>query len=79
VLVVARIEATGERELKYYGHYDTAYGSRVTLTAYDVATSQPIGTRGSASLEYTHLNADDKADEEVTPIAQRVARAIRSR
>jgi len=79
VLVVARIEATGERELKYYGRYDTAYGSRVTLTAYDVATAQPIGTRGSASLEYTHLNADDKADEEVTPIAQRVARAIRSR
>jgi len=79
VLVVARIEATGERELKYYGRYDTAYGSRVTLTAYDVATAQPIGTRGTASLEYTHLNADDKADEEVTPIAQRVARAIRSR
>jgi serine/threonine-protein kinase len=79
VLVVARIEATGERELKYYGHYDTAYGSRVTLTAYDVATAQPIGTRTSASLEYTHLNADDKADEEVTPLAQRIARGIRSR
>jgi hypothetical protein len=79
VLVVARIEATGERQLSYYGRTDTAYGSRVTLTAYDVATAQPIGSRGSASLEYTHLNADDKADEEVTPIAQRVARAIRSR
>ncbi|HEX3582679.1 MAG TPA: serine/threonine-protein kinase [Thermoanaerobaculia bacterium] len=79
VLVVARIEATGERELKYYGRYDTAYDSRVTLTAYDVATAQPIGSRMSASLEYTHLNADDKTDEEVTPIAQRIARGIRSR
>jgi predicted Ser/Thr protein kinase len=79
VLVVARIEATGERELHYYGRYDTAYGSRVTLTAYDVASGQPIGTRASASLEYTHLNADDKADEAVAPLAQTLARAIRSR
>ncbi len=79
VLVVARIEATGERQLQYYGHYDTAYGSRVTLTAYDVATGQPIGSRASASIEYTHLNADDKADEEVTPIAKKVAAVIRTR
>jgi serine/threonine-protein kinase len=79
VLVVARIEATGERELHYYGRYDTAYGSRVTLTAYDVASSQPIGTRESGSLEYTHLNADDKADEAVTPLGRHIARAIRSR
>jgi serine/threonine-protein kinase len=79
VLVVARIEATGERQLSYYGRTDTAYGSRVTVTAYDVATAQPIGTRGSASLEYTHLNADDRAEEAVSPLAQRLARGIRSR
>jgi predicted Ser/Thr protein kinase len=79
VLVVARIEATGERQLNYYGHTDTAYGSRVTLTAYDVATGQPIGTRASASLEYTHLNADDRAEEAVTPVAGKMARAIRLR
>jgi serine/threonine-protein kinase len=79
VLVVARIEATGERELHFYGRTDTAYGSRVTLTAYDVASAQPIGTRASASLEYTHLNADGKAEEAVTPLATQIARAIRSR
>lgn len=79
VLVVARIEVTGERELHYYGRTDTSYGSRVTLTTYDVATGQPIGTRESASLEYTHLNADDSADEAVTPLAKRIARTIRSR
>jgi serine/threonine-protein kinase len=79
VLVVARIEATGERDLHYYGRTDTAYGSRVTLTTYDVASGQPIGARMSESLEYTHLNADDKAEEAVGPMAARVARAIRSR
>jgi hypothetical protein len=79
VLVVARIEATGERELHFYGRTDTAYGSRVTLTAYDVASAQPLGTRASASLEYTHLNADGKAEEAVTPLATQIARAIRSR
>jgi hypothetical protein len=51
----------------------------VTLTAYDVASAQPIGTRASASLEYTHLNADDSADEAVTPLAKKIARAIGSR
>jgi hypothetical protein len=79
VLIVARIEPTGERELHYYGRTDTSYGSRVTLTAYDVASAQPIGTRQSASLEYTHLNADDSADEAVTPLARKIARAIGSR
>jgi serine/threonine-protein kinase len=79
VLIIARIEPTGERELHYYGRTDTSYGSRVTLTAYDVASSQPIGTRASASLEYTHLNADDSADEAVTPLAKKIAGAIRSR
>jgi serine/threonine-protein kinase len=79
VLIVARIEATGERELHYYGRTDTAYGSRVTLVAYDVATGQPIGTRESATLEYTHLNADDKADTAVAPLAKRMVGAIRSR
>jgi serine/threonine-protein kinase len=79
VLVVARIEATGERELHYYGRTDTSYGSRVTLTTYDVASAQPIGTRESATLEYTHLNADDSADEAVTPLAKRIARTIRVR
>jgi len=79
VLIVARIEPTGERELHYYGRTDTSYGSRVTLTTYDVATAQPIGARESATLEYTHLNADDSADEAVGPLAKKVARAIRSR
>jgi hypothetical protein len=51
----------------------------VTLVAYDVATGQPIGTRESATLEYTHLNADDKADTAVAPLAKRMVGAIRSR
>src|SRR5205085_2070796 len=63
ILVVARIEPKGERELNYMGRHDTAYSSRVSVTAYDVATGRPIGTRASASIEYTSLNAAKKAEE----------------
>jgi len=79
ILVVARIEPTGERELNYMGRHDTAYSSRVNVTAYDVATGRPIGTRASASIEYTSLNASKKAEEIVGPLGQKVADAIQNR
>jgi hypothetical protein len=79
VLVVAKIEATGQRELRYMGRYDTAYGSRVTVTVYDVASGRPIGTRGSANIEYTQLNASREAEKAVAPLARKAAEAIRNR
>ena len=79
VLVVAKIEATGQRELRYMGRYDTAYGSRVTVTVYDVASGRPIGTRGSANIEYTQLNASREAEKAVAPLARKAAVAIQSR
>ena len=78
VLLLARIDATGQRELSYYGRHDTAYSSRVTLTAYDLATGRPFGSSGTATLEYTSINADSESEEKVGPLARSIARAIRS-
>ena len=78
VLLLARLDPTGQRELSYYGRHDTLYTSRVTLTAYDLATGRPFGSSGSASIDYTSLNAQSKSEEAVGPLARSAAAAIRS-
>jgi hypothetical protein len=77
-LVLARIDPTGQRELSYYGRHDTAYSSRVTLTTYDLATGRPFGSSGTATIEYTSINAESESEEIVGPLARSIARAIRS-
>jgi len=79
ILVVARIEPAGERELSYMGRHDTAYTSRVNVTVYDVASGHPLGTRASASIEYTSINASKKAEEVVGPLAAKALEAIQNR
>jgi serine/threonine protein kinase len=78
VLLLARIDPTGQRELSYYGRHDTAYTSRVTLTAYDLATGRPFGSSKSATIEYTSINAESESEEMVGPLARSLAKAIRS-
>jgi len=78
VLVVARVEEAGSRELKYLGRYDTAYTSKVTLTTYDLSTGQPFGTPARGTIEYTTANADRKSEEVVGRLARNTAEAIQN-
>jgi len=78
VLVVARVDAAGQRELKYMGRYDTAYTSKVTLTTYDLASGHPFGTPGRGTIEYTTINADKKAEEVVGRLARASAEEIQN-
>jgi serine/threonine-protein kinase len=79
VLMLARVEPTGSRELSYYGRRDTAYTARVTVTAYDLATGRPFGTPQTESMTYTSINVDSESQDVVAPLARAVARAIRDR
>jgi len=79
VLMLARIEPTGSRELSYYGRRDTAYTSRITVTAYDLATGSPVGTPQTESITYTSINMDSESQDVVAPLARVVARSIRNR
>jgi serine/threonine-protein kinase len=79
VLVIARIEPAGERELHYMGRTDTAYSSRVNVIVYDVASGNPIGTRASGTIEYTSLNASQKAEQVIGPLARKAVEAIQNR
>lgn len=79
VLMLARIEPTGQRQLSYYGRYDTSYQARVTVTAYDLATGRPFGTPQTGSMSYTSINVDSESEDVVTPLARATARTIRDR
>jgi serine/threonine-protein kinase len=57
VVVLARVDPEGQRELRYMNRYDTAYTSRVTVTCLDVASGRPRGRPASATVEYTSLTA----------------------
>jgi len=79
VLMLARIEPTGQRELSYYGRHDTSFQARVTVTAYDLASGRPFGTPQTGSMSYTSINADSESEDVVTPLARAAARTIRDR
>jgi hypothetical protein len=77
--MLARIEPTGQRELSYYGRRDTSYSSRITVTAYDLASGRPFGTPQTGSMSYTSINLESESEDVVTPLARAVARMIRDR
>jgi hypothetical protein len=77
VLVLAKVDRVGERQLQYMNRYDTAYSDRVTITCYDVATGRPRGSPSSATVEYTSLNADRNAEKALGPLTGEIARLAR--
>lgn len=78
VLLLARVDAAGQRELKYLGRYDTAYTSKVTLTTYDLASGRPFGSPARGTIEYTSVNQDKKTEEVVGRIARETVEAIQN-
>jgi len=78
VLLVVRVDAAGDRLIKYLGRYDTVYTSKVTLTPYDLASGQPFGSPARGTIEYTTANADSKTEQVVGRLARDVAEAIQN-
>lgn len=79
LLVLARIEPVGQRQLSYYGRTDIAYSSRVTLTTYELASGRPVTSSQGPTIEYTSINAESEAEDAVTPLARATAKTIRDR
>jgi serine/threonine-protein kinase len=76
-LVLARVEAAGQRELRYMGRSDTAYTSRVTVTCYDVATGRPQGGSLSATFESTSLNQQQNTEKALDPLISQLVQRLR--
>jgi serine/threonine-protein kinase len=76
LLLLARVEPSGERELSYMGRHDTAYSSRVTLVSYDLASGRPFGPTSSATIEYTSRTAERESEKVIGPLARAKAESM---
>lgn len=73
-VVMVRAVPTGSRELYYYGRYDTAWGVQVDAVTYDLLRADQIGSSSVEQLEYTGLNAGQKARDAVGPWLEPISR-----
>ncbi|MGH9381958.1 MAG: protein kinase domain-containing protein [Thermoanaerobaculia bacterium] len=60
-LVLIQVEYLDGRPLTYLGRSDTAYRSRVSIRALDLASGGAVGTAVEEEVEYTALNASQAA------------------
>jgi len=77
LLVVASITPTGDTPLHYYGRSDWLYNARLDVKGYDLDAGRSVGGELSSDLSYTGLNAREKAEDAVAPLAARLAEAVR--
>lgn len=67
VLVLVRAEPIGSQELTYYGQSSTLYSSYLGVRAYAVDGKRPLGAGIREKVDFTTLNAQEKAMEVVEP------------
>jgi len=78
VLVYADVVPAGERELQFYGRYESQYLARVEVRVVDLHTQRNLGPVASEKLEYVAMTADRKAREAAAPIARNVVSRLRA-
>lgn len=73
VLILIRLDHRGERELRFMGRAETAWQAQVQLDVLSLYRPLPLGSRaGEQLLEYTTLNANQKAKIAALKIYQQV-------
>jgi len=78
VLVLARIERLGERELSYFGRKDTAFQARLRVHAFRVTGERSLGSGWSETLEYTALDAAPQAEQALQSFTGDLIQAIQN-
>ena len=66
-LVLAQIDYVGETGLEYYGQYSTLYTVSLDVKTYDVARRRSVGPGIRERIDFTTLNAEQKAKEALSP------------
>lgn len=75
-VTVIRAEELGATPLTYYGQTDTLYSANLTIKTIDVRTKQPVGPQLSEKVDFTNLNATEKAEEAVSEGIDRYVAAM---
>lgn len=58
----------GATEVEYYGNASTLYSAELSLSAYRASDGTPIWDAPTLSVDFTALNASEKAQESVEPL-----------
>jgi serine/threonine-protein kinase len=75
-VVFVHARPVGSQELTYYGQSSTLYTVQLGIRTYAVADAALLGSAPAEQVNFTTLNAADKARETVAPMLDRVARDL---
>ena len=65
--VVVRAMPAGQRQLEYYGRYDTSYMVQTETVTYDLNNRRRLGGSQLEQIEYTTINATRQARAAIAP------------
>ena len=71
-VVFVHARPVGTQELTYYGQASTLYTVQLAVKAYRVSDGSVLWTSGAEQVNFTSLNAAEKAREAVEPMLDRV-------
>jgi serine/threonine-protein kinase len=75
-VVFVHARKVGTQELSYYGQSSTLYTAQLNVRAYSVEGRRQLGPPWSEQVNFTNLNAGDKAKEAVEPMLERVSERL---
>jgi serine/threonine-protein kinase len=75
-VVFVHARKVGTQELSYYGQSSTLYTAQLNVRAYSVEQARPLGPPWDEQVNFTSLNAGEKAKEAVEPMLERVSERL---
>jgi serine/threonine-protein kinase len=75
-VVFVHARKVGAQEMSYYGQSSTLYTAQLNVRAYSVEGRRQLGPPWSEQVNFTSLNAGDKAKEAVEPMLERVSERL---
>ncbi|MGA9422339.1 MAG: hypothetical protein WBW61_08240, partial [Rhodanobacteraceae bacterium] len=75
-VVFVHARPIGSQELAYYGQSSTLYTVQMNVKTYAVSDAHLLGDSATEQVNFTSLNAADKARETITPMLEDVARDL---
>jgi serine/threonine-protein kinase len=75
-VVFVHARKVGTQEMSYYGQSSTLYTAQLAVRAYSVEQGRPLGPPWDEQVNFTSLNAGEKAKEAVEPMLERVSERL---
>jgi len=75
-VVFVHARKVGTQEMSYYGQSSTLYTAQLAVRAYSIEQARPLGPPWDEQVNYTSLNAGEKAKEAVEPMLERVSERL---